>query len=1080
MQRVLCVLIGVVFFGPAAVAAESPAQVVGLQCESLPQPVGIDALRPRLSWRIEDPRRAAAQTAYRVLVASREAVLAEDRGDLWDSGRVESDRSLHVPYQGRPLVSHQVCFWKVRVWDRQANGTAWSRPARWSMGILRGNQWEAKWLQHVEPLKRELPEAGPAAALRLEDAHWIWTGEGNAAEQVPAGTRFFRRVVELPQDGYVQWAYMVIAADDHFRLWVNGRRASESASTPQAWKRALEVELTEKLRPGRNLLAVDASNQRPGPAGLAAKLVVRMNDGRTICLASDDSWKATARPGPGGPFFKPELDDSKWAAASVTGKVGMEPWGVPRVGPALGWSQQASSPVFRKTFPLAKPVARAVVYVAGLGYHELHLNGHKVGDDVLDPAFTRYDRRVLYVAHEVTDLVHQGDNALGVMLGNGWYNMHTRATWDFDQAPWRDRPTLLLHLRIEYADGTTESIRSDATWRATTGPVVLDGIRAGEVYDARREMPGWDTAAFDDSGWAAASVVPGPKGVLSAQMMPPIRVAATIHPTKLTEPRPGVFVFDMGQNFAGWARLRVAGPAGTRVTLRYSERLDARGMIERSEISQFVFEGPFQTDTYVLKGGGLEVWEPRFVYHGFRYVEVTGLPGRPTLKSLDGRAIHTDFAPAGQFACSNAVLNTIQRLTQWSYRNNFCGYPTDCPQREKNGWTGDAHLAAEQAMYNFDNAAAYRKWIRDIADEQRDSGEVSAIVPTSGWGYRWGNGPAWDSALLLIPWYTYLYRGDRRILEANYEPMRRYVDYLSGRAEDSIVKIGLGDWAPAKTKTPNTITSTGYYYTDAMIVARAAEILGHAEEAAKYRALAGKIRQAFNRTFYQGDGVYLNGSQTALSCAIYQGLVAPEEKARVVARLAEKVHQADDHLDVGILGAKYLLHSLSENGHHDLAYRIVTQPTPPGYGDWVARGATTLWENWNGHSSLNHVMFGDVSAWFYQELAGIHADGEQPGFKHTVIRPRPVEDLQWVRAQTRSMYGLVKSAWRREEGGRFVLEVTIPPNTTARVYVPCDAAGRVSEGGRPAAESPGVEPAGGEDGYAVFEVAAGSYRFSAE
>lgn len=1067
---ILCAIFFLISFPISA--ADVPAHVGHLQCEYLANPVGIDVLQPRLSWQLVDARLGARQTAYQVLVASSEATLESDQGDLWDSGRIESDQSVHVTYAGKPLASHQQCHWKVRIWDQDGKPTEWSRPAKWSMGILSQAEWQANWLRYTKPFQRTVEPGSPAEELNLTDASWIWTDEGNAAVEVPQGKRFFRRTIELPSELRPRWAYLVIAADDKFRLWLNGAKVSENAPEPNAWHRAYEVELTEKLMPGRNVLVVDADNEKPGPAGLAIKLVVELVDGKRLSWTTDESWKATSKPAPGKPFFAADLDDSNWNAAAITGKVGMAPWGVPKTGANLGWSQKAPSPVFRKAFRIEKPVRHATAYVCGLGYHELRLNGSKVGDHVLDPAFTRFDRRSLYVAHDVTEQIKQGDNAVGVMLGNGWYNMHTRATWNFDQAPWRNEPTMLLHLRIELEDGSVQTIVSDPSWQASTGPIALDGVRTGESYDARLEMPGWDTAHFDADGWAQPEVVDAPANNLAPQTMPPIRVTQTIKPVSVSEPQPGIFVFDMGQNFPGWVQLRVQGERGTKVTLRYSERIDDAGMIERSEISKFVFEGPFQTDTYTLKGDGVETWEPRFAYHGFRYVEVTGLAEKPTLDLLRGRVVHTDFETVGSFECSNPLFNRLVELTQWSYRGNYHGYPTDCPQREKNGWTGDAHLAAEQAMYQFENSAAYAKWIQDIHDEQRESGEVAAIIPTSGWGYQWGNGPAWDSAFLIIPWYVYQYRGDTKILADHYDRMRLYVDYLTSRAENGIVKIGLGDWVPADTVTPNTITSTGYYYVDTKIVAQAAEILGKADDAKKYSALAEEIKKAFNREFYKGDGIYLNGSQTALSCAVYQGLVEDSEREKVLARLAEHVAGRDDHLDVGILGAKYLFHTLSENGHHDLAYRILNQKTAPSYGDWADRGATTLWEDWKGVTSLNHIMFGDMVTWFYQKLAGINADPDQPGFKHVIIRPMPVADLTYVTAKTESMYGTICSAWKRGTDGSFVLEVTIPANTTGTVYVPADAEGDVKVEGARFLRTDG--------GCAVYAVGAGSYRFSTE
>lgn len=709
----------------------------------------------------------------------------------------------------------------------------------------------------------------------------------------------------------------------------------------------------------------------------------------------------------------------------------------------------------------------------------MRLNGAKVGDRVLDPIFTQYNNRVLYATYDVTKQLAQGKNALGVMLGNGFYNPFARDAWYFEKAPWRDDPTMLAQLRLEYADGTSEIIASDETWRASTGPLVHDGIRHGEDYDARLEMPGWDTAAFDDSAWAQPTLVAGPKGVLRAQMTTPTRVMQTIAPVSVTEPKPGVYVFDMGQNFAGWAQLKVSGPAGAKVTMCFSERLLPDGTVDRRISAPYVFEGPFQTDAYTLKGQGEEVWEPRFVFHGYRWVEVTGLPSKPTQDTIRGRVVYTSFSPAGTFECSNDLLNKIQQMTLWSYRSNFVGYPTDCPHREKNGWTGDAHLAAEQAMFNFDNIAAYETWLNNLDDAQEPGGMFPGIVPTSGWGYEWGNGPAWDSAFILIPWYSYLYHGDVGILAQHYDRMKLYVDYLTGRSKDHIVDIGLGDWLPAKTETPVAVTSTGYYFVDAAIIAKIAKLLGKDDDAKKYEALAQKIREAFIKNFCKEDGSVANSSQTALSCALHQGLALPEMEAAILGKLLTSVEKADNHIDTGIHGAKFLFRALSNGGRADVAYRVATQTTPPSYGAWLPHGATTLWEDWQDGYSRNHVMFGDISAWFYQTLAGLQIDPQRPAFKHFFVRPQPVGDLKWVRASHESNYGPIAVSWNRDEK-EFRLDVTVPVNTTATIFVPAANPESVLESGQAATQSPRVKFLRMEKNTAVFEVGSGKYAFVAK
>jgi alpha-L-rhamnosidase len=684
------------------------------------------------------------------------------------------------------------------------------------------------------------------------------------------------------------------------------------------------------------------------------------------------------------------------------------------------------------------------------------------------------------VTYDVTGQLKRGANAVGVILGNGWFNCHTKAVWNFHEAPWRAAPKLLLELRVDCTDGRSETIVSDESWKCATGPIIFDSIYGGETYDARLEKPGWATASYDDSGWEPVKLVAAPAGKLAAQMMPPIRLDQTLAPAKLTEPKPGVFIFDIGQNLAGTAELTVSGPAGTRVQMRYGERLFPDGTLDTRDIAQHVkrlgAEQQYQTDTYILKGGGEEKWHSRFTYHGFQYVEVTGFPGRPTLANLRARFIHSAVPEAGAFTCSNPLLNRIERAARWSFLSNFQGIPTDCPHREKNGWTGDAHLACEQAQFNFFPAPVHQKWLDDLGDEQQPTGQLPGIVPTSGWGYTWGNGPAWDSAFLLIPYYEYLYYGDTENFRRHYAGLKRYVDYLTSRADNGIVKIGLNDWAPWKTQTDADITDTAYYYVDAKIVALAAGLLGQQEDAQKYAALAQHIKAAFNRKFFRADTArYGNGSQTSLACALCQGLVEPADRARVLANLVAAVERANNHIDTGILGAKYLLNALLENGRADVAYRIVAQKDQPSWGWWLEQGATTLWEQWSGAESRNHIMFGDVSAWFYKALAGLEPDLQAPGFKHFFVTPHVVGDLTAAHGEYNSIRGQIVSDWEASDG-EFRLRLVVPANCSATVALPI--AGDVREGGKPAAPARAVKFLRADGGRSVFEVGSGSFVFS--
>ena len=790
---------------------------------------------------------------------------------------------------------------------------------------------------------------------------------------------------------------------------------------------------------------------------------------RLVCFWKARVWDKAGTPSP-------------WSAVATweMGLLAPAKWDAKWIGQNTNTAEQPL-PLLRREFTVSGQVRSARLYIAGLGYAEARLNGAKVGDHHLDPGYTRYDKRVLYVTHDVTAQLHKGVNALGVMLGNGWYNVQTKAAWNFDEAAWRGAPRLLASLQIDYADGHTEVIGTDDQWKCAAGPVLANTIYGGELYDARLEQAGWDTAGFADQAWAAAQLVGAPKGQLVAQALPPIRTDKVLPVAKITEPKPGVFVFDFGQNLSGYAELSVRGPAGTAVHLKYTERLAKDGNVDQKDIATHVIRfgsnQVFQTDTYILKGQGKETWHSRFSYYGFQYVEVTGFPGKPTADSLRAVFIHTDVPVAGRFECSNELLNKIWEAGRWSYLGNLQGIPTDCPHREKNGWTGDAHLAAEQAMFNYFPPAFYVKWLNDLDDEQQPDGKLPGIVPTAGWGYKWGNGPAWDNAFILIPYYQYVYYGDVEVFRAHYAGMKRYVDYLASHAKDGIVKLGLNDWAPWKTKTEAGITDTAYFFVDAQVVALAARVLGKTEDAAKYAALAETIKAAFNRKFWHADtGLYDNGSQTALSCALYQGLVPPEQQARVLANLVAAVEKTGGHIDTGILGAKYLLNTLLENGRADVAYRIVSQKDQPSWGWWIAQGATTLWEEWTGSSSRNHIMYGDISAWFYKALAGIRPDPQAPGFKHFYINPQVVGDLTGARGEYESIRGPMVSDWKLK-GTDFRLRVVIPPNSTATVTLPTADLAAVRANRAPLAQTEGLSRPRVEAGHVVCEAGSGTYEF---
>ena len=763
-----------------------------------------------------------------------------------------------------------------------------------------------------------------------------------------------------------------------------------------------------------------------------------------------------------------------------------------------------SSPLLRKEFSLPGPVTRARVHVAGLGFSELYVNGGKVGDHVLDPAPTYYHNdqepelqdRVLYTTYDVTDLLQEGANAVGVWLGNGWYSSDRPAELrpDPQAEPYGAAPRAIVQLVIECADGTRRPVVSDATWRASASPILANDLCDGEFYDACREQAGWSDAAFDDAHWTPAGAAPEPVGPLQAQMIPPITVSESLPAVSITSPRypyHAVYVVDFGQHFSGWVRLRLRGPRGTTVRLRHGGRLYADGFLDQRNNRD-----ARQTDTYILSGEGEEVWEPRFTLHGFRYVELQGMPAPPQLEHLEGCVVHTEIPRAGTFECSNELLNQIHRNVQWTFRSSFQGALQDAGERsERVSWLGDPGFVAEDYLYTFDVASLWSKWLDDIRGSQRAAGDLPVISPIHWREGSWQPWPAWMSTYPLFVWLAYQYYDDRLLLERHYQGMRRLVDYLGTLAHEHVIEDGLGDhmepqadgvscWKPLHT--PVALTSTAYYFRDAQIVADTAALLGDRANADRYAALAAAIRDAFNRRFLDPTGGrYATGSQTAHALALSLGLVPPAHEAAVTANLvANIVTEHDGHLATGIIGAGALQHALPEHGHTDLMYRIATRTTYPSWGHTIANGATTVWESFEGGIlSLNMKMFCSVAVFLYRYLAGITPAGR--GFRQLVIKPHPVADLSAVSARVATVNGTIAARWTRS-ADTLLLEVTVPVNCSGRVAVPAAAVTRpliregtavVWQGARYHPGVPGITAAQSDGDYVTFEVGSGQYQF---
>jgi len=778
---------------------------------------------------------------------------------------------------------------------------------------------------------------------------------------------------------------------------------------------------------------------------------------------------------------------AKWIAAEPdSGKSGP---GVPSVSNRAAPAEAAHPlPIFRHEFHLARAPQRAAVYVSGLGQYELRLNGEKVSDDVLTPGWTDYRKRVLYNSYDVTSLLKSGGNAFGVLLGNGMYNVpktpgrYTKFNGSFGE------PKLILQLHVTYADGSEQVVASDASWKTTAGPITFSNTYGGEDYDARRQQPGWDARGFDDSSWASALEVAGPGGKLVSQRIPPIKVMQTYPAARITEPEPGVLVYDLGQNFSGRPEIKVTGPAGSTVRLIPGELLDANGLVtQRSSGGPTWF-------SYTLRGSGEETWHPRFTYYGFRYVQVEGArgtsdpsKGNVLLLSLTGQFTHLSAEVDGKFSSSDKLLDGIHKLIDAAILSNMQSVLTDCPHREKLGWLEESHLLASSIMYNYGVARLYEKIANDMADAQHADGFVADIAPeyvVFEKGFL--DSPEWGSASVLGPWIAYQHYGDQGILADHYSLMKSYVDYLTGRAKDHIISYGLGDWYDIGPKEPGEsqltsrgITATAIYYLDLTVVQKVALLLGKPSDAAAYGKLAEEVRDAFNKNFFHPDSnQYDQGSQTADAMPLAAGLVPEEKRHAVLESLVRDIRKHNNHVTAGDIGFHFVVEALTQGGRSDVLFDMLSRTDSPSYGYQLQRGATSLTEAWdtNPHSSQNHFMLGHAEEWFYRGLAGIDFDLSRAKDEQIVIKPFLPSNVASAEASYESVLGKIVSSWKKSAGS-VTLEVTIPAGATAKVVLPTTNPEAVRESGVPWEKASGVHTLNSADGALACEVSSGVYHF---
>lgn len=904
--------------------AQASLAVTETSCEYEVNPIGIGVPQPRLSWKTASDERGVLQAAYQVRCAESPEALTAGRDLTWDTGRVESDRSVHVPYAGPPLRSRERVYWQVRVWGRsqrtqgsRANApdtdrvSPWSAPAFWELGLLGPGEWSASWI-----------------------------------------------VPDWPE-------------------------------------------------------APDASNP---------------------------------------------------------------------------------CPMLRKEFVLGPNVRRARAYVTAHGVYRLSLNGRRVGDSLFPPGWTAYDKRLQVQTYDVTDLVQQGRNAVGVTLGDGWYRGRLRQG---NRRNLYGRTLgLLLQIEVELEDGTRTQVLTDDSWRGATGPILRSDFYNGETFDARLVRAGWDQPGYDDSAWGRVQARPLRKDHLVAQVGPPVRVMGEVRPVQVLRTPAGQTVVDMGQNMVGWVRLSVRGAEGTRIRLRHAEVLDSTGELYTANL-----RSAQQVDEYILAGRGVEVLEPHFTFHGFRYVAVEGWPGDLALGDLTGVVIYSGFAQTGTFTCSDPLINRLQENIWWGQRGNFVDIPSDCPQRdERLGWTGDAQVFARTACFNAQVAGFYAKWLQDLEAEQRPDGAVPHVVPdtyTQSGSPGRGGAAGWADAAVIVPWTLYLCYGDERILADQYDSMKAWVDFLAARAGPDCLDDqtdGFGDWLAFHSQsadypgaaTDKDLISQAFFARSVDLLHRTALVLGKAEDAARYADLLARVKRAFCEEFVTPGARLTSSTQTAYALALAFDLMPQDQRPAAALHLAEDVRRRG-HITAGFLGTPWVCHALSEHGYAAEAYRLLERKEYPSWLYPITRGATTIWERWDGikpdggfqdptMNSFNHYAYGAIGDWLYRVVAGVEIDEQSPGYKHILFQPHLGGSLARAEARLESPYGRIVSAWTRQDGD-VTVDVQVPANTTATVRLPNAWIGQVTESGRSLAQADGLSAGSQATDGVVAEIGSGHYTF---
>jgi alpha-L-rhamnosidase len=1104
------VWIGITFFIWGLGSAnnrQSLINIYNLRCEYLIAPLGIDVEQPRLSWELTSNERNQKQEAYQILVASDSVMLLKDKADLWDSGKIRSNKTNQINYGGETLQSRQYCYWKVRVWDKNGEVSSWSDISHWSVGMLNEKDWHAKWIgsapqqipkerqyyinhgyrsgiapsaDAIEWVIVDLENIQSISEIRLYPVHPLkntsLTGyrlEKDDDENANVYLFPLRYYIDVSE--YEDFRTFRIVADESSKDYNHKDLNPYVKSFDPVKARYIRMRILK-------LSQIDSARY----AFALAEMEVFGNSNENLALNKFVTESNTPRQ------FQP-IPRENWSAKVLVD--GFLKANIENTNSSL---PVPPSQLMRKEFEITKNVKRAMLYVTSLGLYEARLNGKKVGNHLLSPEWTDYNTRVQYQVYNITALLNKGKNVIGAMLADGWY---AGALWTHpDRGSYGFDRRLLVQLEIDYADGTYKLVNTDESWTIfEEGPIREASIFNGELYNANFQQKGWDEPGFNDTTWKKVTVDTSVAIKLNAQMNEPIKVIEELKPINIFKRENGNYVFDMGQNMVGWVELSLPYNTNKEIVCRYSEVLN-----EDSSLYTLNLRGAKQTNTYIPAKEDNVIYEPRFTYHGFRYVEISGLTQTPSINNVTGKVVSSASLNVGVFETSNADLNKLWKNILWTQRGNMHSVPTDCPQRdERAGWSGDAQVFSQTAIFNMDMAAFYTKWIRDLRDSQTDDGRFPDFAPNVGmWGFTY-NSPAWADAGVIVPWKVYQNYGDLDVLEKQFVSMEKYIHHILEYNPDLIWRKSrgamYGDWLNGDHiisndypnqggKVSDDIFSTAFFANSTRIVAKAAKVLNKDEEAQYYDSLATAIQQAFVKEFISDDGKVEGNTQAGYALALEFNLVPEKLKAKAAANMVEAIKIYDYRMSTGIQSTIWLMNQLSSFGYIDIAYRLLESRRLPSWIYSIDQGATTIWERWDGYvegrgfqdpemNSFNHYAIGAVGEWMYRNILGINYNEEYPGYNNFIIKPEPGGSINWANGAYHSIAGNISVSWKKDDFGSFILDLEIPVNASADVYLPVEDIGKIMENGKPVKKCKEIELVGSISNKTILKVGSGKYSF---